>query len=806
MRGTIWPAHIRGAQDAPEVQTLCTHSRNTAVYAAECLKCVELKNTGYLAGLIHDMGKCQEKYAEYIWKAFRGENVVRGSVNHTFAAARFLIERYHKKGYGPYGPLTAEILAYGVGSHHGLFDGVDEKHRSGLLHRMQKEGIGYEDAYNNFLGHCADLSALDVLFEKTVREVEAYIQKCLMPLLENGEAGEDLFYLGLMVRLVTSAVISGDRQDTAEFMKREVFPKKRSGEEMAAMWGRTLERVEQKLSEFPMSGVIQSARRIISQQCRQAADSTGGIYRLNVPTGAGKTLSALRFALAHSKAHGKSRIIFTSPLLSILEQNASVIREYVGDDGMILEHHSNVIQPEEESEELDKAELLMETWDSSPIIITTLVQLLNTMFSGKTSCIRRFHALCDCTIIIDEVQTVPSNLLTLFHLTISFLAKACNTTIVLCSATQPCAEAANHPIRLKTIDMVPYDPQLWQAFRRTKIINAGSVQLENFGESIEEILGRASSLLVICNKKAEAETIYNGFSKENIQKFYLSASMCIAHRTDMLARLREALKQSESGKILCVSTQVIEAGVDISFGQVIRLAAGMDSIVQAAGRCNRNRESEEMAPVWIVQCAGERLGRLPEIERGKHATQELLRAFQQNPKAFQDDLSSDEAIRYYYHSLYRNMEAGLQEGPVKTERRKTTLYQLLSNNADFADEAYADDFLQFSMNQGFRTAGRLFSVFDRDGTDILVPYSHGKEMIQELSSLSSQWETEKMQGILKKAKSYTVSVFAWQRDQLENLGGLISLCGGRVLALREAFYDENIGLTSHSDKQTFLEV
>lgn len=527
---------------------------------------------------------------------------------------------------------------------------------------------------------------------------------------------------------------------------------------------------------------------------------------MNVPTGAGKTLSALRFALAHSQIHRKSRIIFTSPLLSILEQNAAVIREYVGDDAMILEHHSNVIQPEEDSEELDRAELLMETWDSSPIIITTLVQLLNTMFSGKTSCIRRFHALCNCTIVIDEVQTVPSNLLTLFHLTISFLARACNTTIVLCSATQPCAEAANHPIRLKTIDMVPYDLQLWQAFRRTKIINNGSVQLESFSGLIEEALKETNSLLIICNKKAEAETIYRDFCEENIQKFYLSASMCTAHRTDTLDRLRGALKKPESGKVLCVSTQVIEAGVDISFGQVIRLAAGMDSVVQAAGRCNRNRESKEIAPVWIVQCAGERLGRLPEIERGKHATQELLRAFQQNPKAFQDDLSSDEAIRYYYHSLYRNMEEGLQEGPVRTERQKTTLYQLLSGNADLADEAYSDDFLQFSMNQGFRTAGRLFSVFDRDGTDIIVPYSHGKEMIQELSSLSPQWETEKLQGILKKAKPYTVSVFAWQRDQLENLDALVPLCGGRLLALREAFYDENIGLTSRSDKQAFLEV
>ena len=800
-------AHLRGTPETPQEQTLAAHSRNSADYAAECLTSIGLEKTAYLAGLLHDMGKAKREFVDYLWRVFLGENVERGSVNHTFAAVRFLLERYHDaEDYGLYGCLTAEVLAYAVGSHHGLFDGVDEKHCSGLMHRLRKENTGYEEAKANFLEQCADLKELDDLFQNSVTEIEMFLCRGVVPLLENGAEGEDAFYLGLLVRLVASAVVAGDRRDTAEFMDCSVFPQQKASTEISAFWERLLTRVEEKLNKFPQERPIQTARQAISLQCRRAASRPTGIYRLNVPTGAGKTLSALRFALAHNQFHQKNRIIFTSPLLSILEQNAAVIREFIGDDAVILEHHSNVVRPEENREELDAAELLTETWDHTGIIITTLVQLLNTMFMGKAGCIRRFHALCNCTIVIDEVQTVPSHLLSLFHLAISFLAGACHATIVLCSATQPCAEAASHPIRLETVDLVPYDGELWKIFQRTKIGSAGTWPVADMPELLVRALQDTNSLLVVCNKKKQAEAIFTSFSKGQCRKFYLSASMCAAHRTDTLAALRQALKHPEEGKVLCVSTQVIEAGVDISFERVIRLTAGMDSIVQAAGRCNRNRECEGLAPVWIVQCAGENLSKLPEIQRGKEATQQLLREFQKNPALFQGELASDAAIRYYYKCLYRNMPNGLQEGPVKIDAKRTSLYHLLSTNEDLADEAYCDEFMRFSLNQAFRTAGKLFSVFDREGTDVLVPYSEGKNAILSLGGLQLPGDLKEMQRLLQEAKPFTVSTFAWQRDRLEAQGALLPLCGGRVFALQEQFYDEEIGLTDQSGNQAFLEV
>ena len=180
------------------------------------------------------------------------------------------------------------------------------------------------------------------------------------------------------------------------------------------MWNAYLQHMEQKLSEFSSQTDIQKARREISDQCRRFANQPGGVYHLNVPTGAGKTLSSLRYALAHAAKWNKSRIIFTAPLLTILDQNAKVIRNFVGDNSIILEHHSNLIRTQEIAEQLDTQELLLEDW-SAPIIITTLAQLLNTFLDGNTSSIRRFQALADSVIVMDEVQTVPTKMLTLFN-------------------------------------------------------------------------------------------------------------------------------------------------------------------------------------------------------------------------------------------------------------------------------------------------------------------------------------------------------------------------------------------------------
>lgn len=244
----------------------------------------------------------------------------------------------------------------------------------------------------------------------------------------------------------------------------------------------------------------------------------------------------------------------------------------------------------ETAERLDELELLAENWNC-PIILTTLVQLLNTLFSGKTTCIRRFQALCGSVIVIDEVQTVPNSLLTLFDLAINFAATVCGATVILCSATQPCLEAAAHPLQNADRQIVPYDAALWSAFRRTQIIDSGSRRLDEIPEFALRVLEDADSLLIVCNRKDEAERLYRTLRAGPYRCFHLSAAMCIAHRRQTLQMLQNALgaidKQDAPGadheKVICVSTQVIEAGVDISFARVIRLAAGMDSIVQAAG-------------------------------------------------------------------------------------------------------------------------------------------------------------------------------------------------------------------------------
>ena len=279
------------------------------------------------------------------------------------------------------------------------------------------------------------------------------------------------FYYGLLARLVLSAVMDGDRQDTAEYMEDNPYPVQRTGEERREMWQDCLAFLEEKLEQFPQDAPIQRARRAISDRCADCAEKPGGVLRLNVPTGGGKTLSALRYALAHAAKWNKSRIILTSSLLSILDQNAAVIRGALPDQSLILEHHSDVVRTKE-LERQPEWEMLCEQW-SAPIVVTTLVQLLNTLFSGKTACIRRFQALADSIIVIDEVQTVPAHLLTLFNLAVNFLSAVCHATVVLCSATQPELERADHPICCAPAEMVPYDAGLWKPFDRTEIRYAG---------------------------------------------------------------------------------------------------------------------------------------------------------------------------------------------------------------------------------------------------------------------------------------------------------------------------------------------
>lgn len=811
-----FPAHIRRTEEREVRQPVSEHNRQTGQYAENALILVELGTVAKLAGLLHDMGKYTLRYRTYLENAVYGENTAaRGSVNHSFAAVRYLLEHYHGR-VSPCGPLTAELLAYAAGAHHGLFDCVDGDHRSGFQHRLEKEDICYEEAVGNFLQYCAGEEELDALFAEAEAEIEQANRK-LIPLLRQDETAseEARFYLGMLARLLISAVIEGDRRDTAEFEQDMRFPQARTPDELHILWETLSDRVDRKLGELPHRTEVEKARREISDRCRAFAEKPGGIYRLNVPTGAGKTLSSLRYALAHAARYGKSRILFVAPILAIIDQNSKVIRQYIGDDSLILEHHSNIVQETEADtpeaqEELDRREFLTATWES-PIIVTTLFQLLNTLFSGRGSCIRRFHSLCGSILVIDEVQTVPSHLLTLFHLALGFLSEVCGATVILCSATQPCSEAARHPIAVPTPDMVPYDQALWRAFQRTELRDAGALPLAEIPAFAAGILAEADSLLIVCNKKNEAAGILRAMETLGCQCFHLSAAMCMAHRRAVLSEMEAALERlrREPGaghKVVCVSTQVIEAGVDISFARVIRLLAGMDSVVQSAGRCNRNGESGTPVPVFALNCADEPLAHLPDIQRAKNAALELLAEFRRAPEEFDGSLTSNAAIRFYYHWLFQKELQDIQDGPVLAEGRKTSLFALLSANDDFVDAKACPDCRKYLLAQAFRTAGKAFSVFGGDTADVLVPYGEGKKLILALGELRLPYDLPQVQALLEKAKPYTVSVYPWQKEALENRRALIPLCGGSILALQEGYYDPVIGLTEQQGDLPFQEV
>ncbi len=763
----------------------------------------------YLAGLLHDAGKNKQEYAQYLSEAVSGGNAVRGSVNHTFAGVRLLLDRWHGGcGTFSYSDVTAELLAFAVGSHHGLFDCIDPQQHSGFFHRQTKEGIFYDESRQGFLAEVADEEELEHLFRDAVREITPMLDRlaALSTQVDDNEADrETAFYIGLLARMLLSAVIEGDRMDTAAFMddlKPPSFP-----EDMRPIWTERLAFMEKKLAAFPRKTPIDLARHTISDTCAAGAARPGGVYRLNVPTGGGKTLASLRFALTHAAKRNCSRIIFTAPLLSILDQNAQVIRDYIGDNTLILEHHSNLAEPKETPERLQELELLTASW-SAPIIITTLVQLLNTCFSGRTSAIRRFHALCRSVIVIDEVQTVPGKMLTLFNLAVNFLSEVCGATIVLCSATQPCLEAADHPPHRQPVDLVPQQKALWDVFKRTDIQNAGCAKLEELPQIVAEALSSCDSLLVVCNTKKEAAFLFESLQAANCRCFHLSAAMCVQHRRETLQALQSALDKPSADnrqKVVCVSTQVIEAGVDISFQRVIRFSAGMDSVVQAAGRCNRHAEQKEPAPVRLIRCTDERLRGLDDIVRGQNATTALLTAFSQTPEAFRHDLSSEEAIRFYYRRLYAEMEPGFQDDQTPAHG---SLYHLLADNPRYAD-ANCKQGQRYFLRQAFRLAGGLFQVFDEDTGALLVPYGKGRELQNTLwnaAQVYGQKDWAVIRGCIDEAKGYCVSVYRYQLERLEALGAVTSLFDGGVLLLSDGFYNEHTGFSLEAGTRDFQEV
>lgn len=786
----MYRAHIANDSQSTErrVQTCTEHSLSVAALTKSYLSPMGLAGTGEMAGLLHDLGKFTEEFNAYLDKASRGEKVAKGSVIHTFAGVRYLLEHFHSRdGNLTFGDLAAELIAVSIGSHHGLFDLWDERHQSGFEHRLNHQPDYDGRAIAAFHAECSSADEISLLYKQAEQEIcDFYMRKISTCIQANNEAP---FALSLLARLITSAVVDADRTDTRCFMENQPVP-----EDAAPSWDACAKQINAYISSFPQATPIQQARGDFSASCAAAAEQAPGLYRLDLPTGGGKTLAALRFAVLHARKHHMRHVFYIAPLLSIIEQNAAVIRDAVGDSIPVLEHHSNIIQDEMSPDELKQTELLQETWDA-PLIVTTFVQLLETMFSGKMSSVRRFHCLCNSVIIIDEVQSLPPKMLSMFNCAINFLTKCCGTTVVLCSATQPAFDNRNVLHRMlpstRLISEELFDRHA-PLFRRTAITDAGSCDMTELAAAAVSRLETSASLLVVCNTKREAAELYSRLADTtDTRLFHLSAGMCMAHRKQALKDMNAALQTGD--KLICVSTQVIEAGVDVSFGAVIRLSAGLDNIVQAAGRCNRHGEHDTPQPVHIFHLKDEKLGPLREIREAQTALNELLAEFRRDPPRYGHDLTSDAAVRDYYAALYRDMPVGYQDYHVDGH----TIWEFLSTNHQFISEKAA---LQpYHLNQAFRTAGDLFKVFENESISLLVPYKDGAEIITQLEDDSLHHDITRTRELLVKAKPYAVSVSQNQIERMTAKGMLYTLLDGSICILNDGYYDDHTGIKEGND-------
>lgn len=798
-------AHLTNIDGVRTEQELKEHCFHTAEYAVKSVGNPKLYHTVYLAGLIHDMGKGKESYITYLEDAYSGKEVIRGSVNHTFAGVIYLLEKYHTDKSSPWERMTSEIVSYAVGSHHGMFDCADLDGKNGFLHRLQKdrEELDYEESVHNYLEQVAKESLLEEHFQKAVQEVTAFFQAA-KDTYGTKAKGKIFFQISMLTRLILSAVIYGDRRDTNEFMESGGAPaaldtKAKTG------WKDRVAYYEERIAQFDSSSILNQVRSDISDQCLAAAQKESGIYRLNVPTGAGKTLSALRYALAHAEKYKKKRIIFIIPLLSVLDQNVKVIRDYVPDQNDVLEHHSNVIQEKDTVEEVDRYEFLKESWNY-PIVVSTLVQLLNILFSHRMSETGRMQALCNSVIVIDEVQSLPKKITDMFNMAMNFLQQFCNTSIVLSSATQPCFGELKWPLHFtEKPDMVELSARQLRVFHRADIVDKTNGYGMDWNECVDfcaEHMEECTSLLVICNTKSEARILFEKLreraKEEGWDIFHLSTSMCQEHRLSVLEKVRKSLERlrRESDrtqhirKVLCISTQLIEAGVDISFENVVRVLAGIDNLAQAAGRCNRSGEYGQVGKVYLIKLKNENLSMLHEIKTAQDCTRKVLELGCIGAEgSMQASLIGEEATRYFYRYLYEEIKGEVRY-PIKEYGTEYHLADLLSNmNAEAKEKE------RYVLHQPFKAIGQAFQVFDQETVDVFVPYGRGKDLLAELEVMQQmKFHLGKFREAVRKAKSYTVNIYAWQREELEQAGMLYSILDGRALILDSRAYDDDYGL------------
>ena len=834
-------AHVRKADGQP--QSLQTHLTETSEIAKLLAAKLDLDQAGELLGLMHDFGKYSRKFQKYIHDETGlfnpdlddEESTPNGSkVDHSTAGAQWVYRELRKFGAAQgIGELFGQMLGLCIASHHGegLIDCLDGEGNPKWIERFNKtDELTHLTECEQNADEAVQQKARELAGENLIRSLLKAVKPILSDQTTNSKIKE--FYLGCLTRFLFSCLIDADRINSSDFEREAQKEVRRLTEKPD--WQSAIDKLETHLASFENRYPIDEIRRKISDDCLKRAIDSQGIYTLTVPTGGGKTLASLRYALHHAQKHNLDRIIYIIPYTSIIDQNAEEVRKIYcldlkeDDNGefhscrkcsecekWVLEHHSN-LEPEKQSWQ-DK--LLSENWDK-PIVFTTMVQFLDAWFGGGTRGARYIHPMTNSVLIFDEIQTLPMKCVHLFCNVLNWLTAFGTSTAVLCTATQPLLSESGlqnfpeekresiaargllkQPAHAEIMGTDEQREELYKKLSRVEIRfneKAGGWNVQEAGAFLLEQFQTAPSCLFIVNTKKWAQELYQYCKGQNVPPealFHLSTHQCAAHRKAIFDTIKARLENKQP--VICISTQLIEAGVDISMACVIRALGGLDSIAQAAGRCNRHGEKEGKGQVWVLNLQEQDFTRiLPDIQAGKTHAERVFSDF-----VGQDILQPEAMKRYFEYYFYQRSDEMVYQIGTKGEDNLLNLLSDNCRNKGASDKKRgmlknnilrAYDFYPLLM-QSFKSAGRAFQAIDAPTRAVIVPYGEGRDLI---ASLCGEWNPKEMYCTLAKAQRYSVNVFPNVWKQLQENQALQEVQAGLgIYYLKDGHYTDEYGLS-----------
>ena len=728
-------AHVRKNNDgtwaAP--QRLSEHLEGTSRLAELHAAKFQSGEWGKSAGLAHDAGKGRAVWQKYLKlkSGYYDEEAhlegKTGKMPHAIYGAK-LVETLFGKGFG-------RFLAYCIAGHH-----------AGLPDWSSAEGSG-QSSLQFQETQVKDLDDIDTLIIEGIRGAK--------PALPPWRFAKGLD-LSLWIRMLYSSLVDADFLDTESYMDQERAGNRGGYCSMPELQDRFTEFIK-KLDETAEDTRVNEIRRNIRAKCEQMASDAQGIFSLSVPTGGGKTLSSLAFALEHAIKHHLDRIIYVIPYTSIIEQNADVFRSAIGED-QVVEHHSSL----EDDDATPKSRLATENWDA-PVIVTTSVQFFESLFAAKSSRCRKLHNIVKSVVILDEAQLVPVEFLAPILETMQLLVEHYQVSFVISTATQP---AFNERLvdgkqfqGLKNIKEIMGENEdvklLYQSLKRCHVQLPDDIHAISSWEEIADELKQYEQVLCVVSDRKSCRELH-GLMPEGT--YHLSALMCGQHRSEIIRTIKQKLRDRESVRV--ISTQLVEAGVDLDFPVVYRALAGLDSIAQAAGRCNREGELPDLGKVVVFNPP--KKAPMGILRKAADTTRSIVSTNVQDPLDY-------ELFEKYFAELYwkanslDSKEILSLLNPYQTDLQECSIY--------------------------FRTAAEKFQIIDGSlQKTILVRYGDGERLIDLLKSKGPD------RRLMRKLQRYTVNVYNYDFNQLLRRGSIEEVCPKIFALTTNLDYSEDTGL------------